>query len=132
MPVFRQKWITRDDLKSNRDRLYVFGDNMVRVGLGGQAGAMRGEPNAFGIPTKWYPSNDDKSFFRDSDFESGGLVWSTLHSAFTQLREVLKNGYTVVIPEDGLGTGLSRLPTTAPTIAAYIDDQINLIEQDFS
>ena len=36
--VIRQKWITRDNVNANKSSLFVFGDNMDRVGLGGQAG----------------------------------------------------------------------------------------------
>jgi len=131
VPILRQQWITRADLKANRNSLYVFGDNMVRTGRGGQASAMRGEPNAFGIPTKWYPSNDLWAFFKDADFTTDSVVSWTLTGAFTHLTEVLHDGYTVVIPTDGLGTGLSRLPETAPTIAYFIDQQILLLEQEF-
>ena len=131
MPVLRQKWITREDLKANRERLYVFGDNMIRSGRGGQAGAMRGEPNAYGIPTKWYPSMESSAFFKDYQFTSDSVIEWTLRGAFTHLTEVLTDGYTVVIPADGLGTGLSRLPETAPGIAAYIDREIQLLETEF-
>lgn len=131
MPILRQKWITRQDLQANRNRLYVFGDNMVRTGRGGQAGAMRGEPNAVGIPTKWYPSNELLAFFKDADFAIDGVVQWTLEGAFNHLTEVLRDGYTVVIPADGVGTGLSRLPETAPAIALYIDHQIAALEQEF-
>ena len=82
MPLIRQKWITRDDLKSNRNQIYVFGDNMIREGYGGQAAAMRGEPNSFGIPTKWLPTNDTKAFFTDTEWKTGSVVWWTLVGAF--------------------------------------------------
>lgn len=49
MPVVKQDQIMRRDLLDNQDKLYVFGDNMVRRGFGGQAREMRGEPNAVGI-----------------------------------------------------------------------------------
>jgi len=111
--------------------VYVFGDNMARFGRGGQAAAMRGEPNSLGIPTKWLPDNRPNSYFSDSQFDAGSVVWLTLSAAFTQLQEVLNEGYTVVIPSDGLGTGLSRLPDCAPKIAAWIDEQIVLLEQKF-
>ena len=44
----RQTWITRDDLRANRDLIYVFGDNVERAGRRGLAREMRGEPNAHG------------------------------------------------------------------------------------
>jgi len=130
MPVIRQAWITRDDLRLNRNRVYVFGDNMVRQGYGGQAMAMRGEPNAFGIATKWTPDNRAEAFFRDDDLDDP-LFMLALLSAFSHLSEVLENGHDVVIPTDGLGTGLSRLPEKAPKIAALLDDNIAKLEEKY-
>jgi hypothetical protein len=52
MPIIYQKFIRRQDLRNNRDKFYVFGDNMQRIGYGGQARDMRGEPNAIGAVTK--------------------------------------------------------------------------------
>lgn len=43
------KYIKRQDLKSNPNTQYLFGDNLKRSGFGGQAKEMRGEPNAIGI-----------------------------------------------------------------------------------
>ena len=41
MTVYRtEKIIKRDKLKSNPDILYLFGDNLLRKGLGGQAKEM--------------------------------------------------------------------------------------------
>lgn len=131
MPIIRQKWITRNDLKNNRDKLYVFGDNMVREGYGGQAASMRGEPNSFGIPTKWYPNNATESFFSDDQFKTDSTLWWALYGAFSHLKQILEQNHTVVIPSDGLGTGLSRLPELAPTIAAYIDGCIAELEEAY-
>ena len=42
MIVYRtDKVITRDKIKENPDVLYLFGDNLLRKGLGGQAKEMR-------------------------------------------------------------------------------------------
>ena len=69
MIVYRtDKVITRDKIKENPDVLYLFGDNLLRKGLGGQAKEMRGEPNTLGIVSKKYPSNDISSFYTDEDF----------------------------------------------------------------
>lgn len=130
MPVIRQKWIIREDLKSNRERVYVFGDNMIRIGYGGQAKSMRGEPNAYGIPTKWMPDDSDDSFFCDDDFDDPSVTFA-ISGAFVHLAEVLNNGYDVVIPTDGLGTGLSKLSEKAPLIAKFIDEQIAKLEEKY-
>ena len=53
--IRRQTWITRDDLKANRDLIYVYGDNVKRDGRRGLAREMRGEPNAHAISVSWGP-----------------------------------------------------------------------------
>jgi hypothetical protein len=42
---------TRATARRYTDALFAFGDNLARTGRGGQAAALRGEPNAVGIPT---------------------------------------------------------------------------------
>jgi hypothetical protein len=118
MPVIKQKRIFRVDLKANPDVLYLFGDNDKRFGMGGQAGEMRGEPNACGVRTKWRPDMLSNSFFTDEIFEKvRDMIDADLDRAVARLRQ----GGIVVVPSDGLGTGLSELPTRAPRIAKYLD-----------
>lgn len=121
MPLIKQKFINRCDLQDNPKVLYLFGDNTKRVGTGGQAGHMRGEANAIGIATKWAPGTSKKDYFNDKDFnEVIAILDKDLHRARVQL----KNGDNVVIPSDGLGTGLSELPKRAPTINAWLDNEL--------
>src|SRR6476659_4373940 len=102
--VCRQKWITRQDVRLRRTAIYLFGDNMQRRGFGGQAKAMRGEPNAIGIPTKWMPDSRDSSYFKDADFDR---VRGAIDEAFGHTRAMLSQGFDIVIPADGIGTGLA-------------------------
>lgn len=125
MPVIKQKWITRDDLKRNPGHLFVFGDNMARRGLGGQAKEMRGEPNAVGVPTKWEPTMYPSGFFGEADLEK---VKPSIDEAFERLRAHLARGGTVVLPRDGLGTGLAALDGRAPSIAALIQAHIEALD----
>ncbi len=67
--VVTMKWITRSFVRDHHDRIFLFGDNLTRQGYGGQAAAMRGEPNAVGIPTKKLPSDREAAFFSDEEFE---------------------------------------------------------------
>ena len=53
--IRRQTWITRADLKANRDLIYVYGDNVQREGRRGLARDMRGEVNAHPISISWGP-----------------------------------------------------------------------------
>jgi len=117
MPIRYQKWITREDLKTNPNTLYVFGDNTQRYGLGGQAKEMRGEPNAVGIPTKVSPM----VCFRDSQFF---IFLVASRSEFLRLTQHLNSGGEVVWPADGIGTGLADLQNQAPTIHAFLDGYV--------
>ena len=125
MPVIFQKWIMRDDLKNNPEVLYVFGDNLKRVGLGGQAKEMRGEPNAVGVATKKAPGMGDKDFFSDEEFLDNII---TIERDFMRAFNHLVNGGIVVIPADGLGTGLSELPTRAPETNSFLTAKIDILK----
>ena len=127
--VLFQKRIYREDLQANPDVVYVFGDNLERVGLGGQAKEMRGEPNAIGVATKRAPDDLTSSFFYDKDFDEViDLIWQD----FKQVTEALLAGKTVVFPLDGLGTGLSRLPETAPKVDRAVKSLIYTTAKTFN
>lgn len=111
MPIITQKRIYRSDLRSNPGCFYLFGDNALRLGMGGQAAEMRGEPNAVGIRTKHRPNMDNGAFFSDADLFANINMFE---EDFQQVRRALVRGQLVILPEDGLGTGLSELPQRAP------------------
>ena len=83
---------TRAEIKANPDKLYVFGDNMARVGLGGQAKEARGEPNSVGIPTKWRPGKNDGDYFSNQDWVE---VVPAFREAFAQLNAHVQAGGVV-------------------------------------
>ena len=120
-----QEWISRADLQDNPDKIYVFGDNVKRYGYGGQAKEMRGEPNAFGIPTKWAPSMSDDAYFSDRQYNDIVIILD-LH--FQKLRSHIENGTSVVFPTNGIGTGLSQLPQRAPIVNDFIQNLIYDLE----
>jgi hypothetical protein len=126
MPVIYQKFIYRVDLQSNPFVLYLFGDNLKRQGMGGQAKEMRGEPNAVGIATKKLPSQYDNSFFSDDDFD---LFEDHYLADMEMVYNHLAYKGIVVVPFDGLGTGLSELPTRAPKIDTYIKEAIRNLKE---
>jgi hypothetical protein len=126
MPIEYQKWITRADLRANPDKVYVFGDNMLRVGLGGQAKEMRGEPNAIGVVTKVRPDMKEDSFFTDHPAHFGEVA-----ADLAKVWAMLQLGKTVVVPADGIGTGLSQLPQRAPKLDAAIKQVWKKAEQEF-
>lgn len=120
--VVTMKRITRSFVRSHRDRIFLFGDNLTRRGFGGQAAAMRGEPNAVGIPTKKLPSNCEAAFFNDEEFEQNKAA---IDQAFNRLSQIsLPAEQTVVVPADGLGTGRAQLETRAPRTFAYLQKRL--------
>lgn len=123
MKVYRtDKIITRSKIRENPDVLYLFGDNLLRKGLGGQAKEMRGEENTIGVVTKKYPSNHNSSFFKDEDFEQ----WLEEFSKdIDKLETAIKsNKYrALVIPK--IGQGLADLANKAPNIWEHIKNKLD-------
>lgn len=120
--VERIKFITREYVRENRDKLFLFGDNLERRGFGGQAAAMRGEPNSIGIPTKKSPSYRDDAFFSDEEFEQNK---ASIDAAFAEIMNAVTDSIRViVIPSGGLGTGRAQLERRAPRTFAYLQKRL--------
>jgi len=127
MPVKFVKLYTRELVQQNPEWRFVFGDNFEKKGLGGQARACRWEPNAIGWPTKKAPNNLPASYLTEEDY---GLWLPFFTDAYAETFFALKDGRVVVFPEDGIGTGLARLPEKAPKIYNTINESIaNLVER---
>ena len=122
MPLIFQSFICRADLKHNPWTLYVFGDNLKRVGSGGQAREMRGEPNAIGLPTKRSPG----SYLCDIDLPEIKRV-NRKSEELLHHKLFVERG-AVVWPLKGIGTGLAQLYTHAPTIMQYYADFLQKLE----
>lgn len=121
-----RKWITREMLRAEPETRFVFGDNLDRVGLGGQAGAMRGEPNAIGVATKRHPGMSPGDFFED---DRPVDLWAVDQDIDLVIR-AFHEGHVIVLPLDGLGTGLSELPTRAPKLHRHIINRFRAIAGD--
>lgn len=119
MPLMRQKWIKREDLQSNPNVLYVFGDNMVRKGYGGQAAEMRGEPNGIGVVTKTAPHMGDDAFFGEEPHQIE-VQNRTIDSDMKPLFEHVKAGGIVVWPTDDIGTERAELARRSPSTWAHL------------
>ena len=109
--LFDGRW----SVKSCRDAprsLFIFGDNNVGRGTRGQA-CIRGQPNALGIPTKKLPSWDPSAYYNDDDYKDNR---ARIIIAISVIMTRLDDGDydCVVLPADGLGTGLADLPRRAP------------------
>jgi len=126
--IIRLEFISRRVVRINPNCLFVFGDNMVGRGYGGQAKEMRGEPNTVGIPTKWRPGTDESDYFTVDDWHTDRNVYHAIHEAFGEIQKALDAGRPVIIPIDGIGTGRAELHKRVPDLARYIEQQIKLWE----
>lgn len=103
---------------------FVFGDNLLRFGKGGQA-IIRDEPNAFGVPTKRKPAMTPGSFFKEGSEEDMDAVLATIG----ELWELLRGDHSVVIPvtengEISLGLERAELKVRAPSIHRAITTHV--------
>lgn len=117
--------IKREDIQADLSTLFLFGDNLERKGLKGQAADFRGEPNAIGIATKRRPANDTKSFFSDKTLdENKKIITEDINKS---IKEFDTGGYNrMVVPS--LGTGLAQLDKKAPLTFAYLQEELKRLE----
>ena len=111
------------------NHIFVFGDNNIGKGAGGQA-IIRYEPNSMGIPTKKYPSFAQDSFYTDAEYSENCIKIS---EAVEKIIQIAQNGTIVgiVLPTDGLGTGLSQLPLRAPRTFEFLNNEISRLKATF-
>lgn len=114
--IIKKAFITRAFVRAHPDYIFLFGDNLIQRGLGGQAKEMRGEFNAIGIPTKKQPSNADYAFFSDIEYKSN---IKAIDKAFMAL-DKYSDGTILILPSAGLGTGLADLENKAPFTFKYL------------
>ena len=111
---------TPEILKANPDKVYLFGDNLEKVGRGPGAGQaiIRDEPNAYGIPTKKSP----RLFMTDKEYDANVKA---IDKAFASIPK----DKTIVLPKDGLGTGRAQLKNKAPKTWSYLQKKLNELKK---
>jgi hypothetical protein len=105
--------------RDNPDTIYVFGDNLIGKGCAGQA-QIRYENNAVGVPTKRLPSMSSNAFFSDQPDE-----YLAVENAINHLVVKQSEGYRIVFPSSGLGTGLARMKALSPCLFEHMNNLIN-------
>jgi hypothetical protein len=119
------KIIVRSELKANPTTLYLFGDNDIRKGLGGQAKEMRGESNAIGISTKKLPANNEKAYKSDVELEENKrIITEDINKAIAEWSTGKYN--KLIIPQ--MGVGLAELPTRAPETYKFLQQELKRLE----
>ena len=106
------KWYTPELVKANPHCLFVFGDNLLKKGHGGQA-VIRDFPNTFGIPTKREPNKKDTAYFSDDEEELSIVKDSIYHLYMIYNSNVFEK---IIFPKNGIGTGLSHTKSKSPKI----------------
>lgn len=118
--IFVGNW-TVYDVKEDHKSLYIFGDNNIKKGLGGQA-IIRDCVNSVGIPTKKYPNNNPESFYNDDEYDNN---CKNIYDSIVNIIRICKTYETIVFPKNGFGTGLADLPRKAPRTCHYLEKIIN-------
>lgn len=113
--IFNGYWSV-DDVKSSPENLFIFGDNDLRIGLGGQA-VIRNLANTYGLRTKKRPSITEDSYYSDNEYEfnTQKILQDILQIKFEQL-----SGFRIVLSSGGYGTGLSMLKEKAPKTYEFL------------
>lgn len=115
--IYYDRWALRD-AEDNPQRMFIFGDNLIRIGTGGQACIRHSSTkNTFGIPTKKYPGMTyPNDFFIDEEYSEN---CRHILSAFESLP--LDNYKELALPKNGLGTGLARMPEYCPKTFDFLN-----------
>lgn len=109
---------TRDDVEEHKDLLFIFGDNDIKKGTRGQA-VIRGLPNTAGIPTQKNITRGNERFYTDDEYkENRKKIKSAILLILKRIQEEKYVG--IVLPRDGIGTGLSQLYKKAPKTFEYL------------
>lgn len=101
MKVIKEFQITKDFLSANPDTVFVFGDNLYRVGNGGAA-LLRDHKQSYGFITKQSPFSNDNSFYTISEYKKifAIEVW--------KLRELIKLNPDKIFLITKLGAGIAN------------------------
>jgi len=116
-----KSFITREYIREHPEKIFLFGDDLLHKGYGGQAKEMRGEPNSFGIPTKKNPTMNSSAFFTDNEFlENARVIDESFVNIRTKIPEFNLKKDVVVIPKAGIGTGFAKLQEKAPMTYGFL------------
>jgi hypothetical protein len=121
--VVQEEWYSIEQCRANPRSIYIFGDNLLRVGEAGQA-SIRSCNNAIGIATKKKPSMLDSSFFSDKEYDK---LEPFLKKEMDKIVDIMFSGNvdTLVFPKDGLGTGFLNAITEKTMATVSNDDNDN-------
>lgn len=112
--IMYKEYISREYIKQNPNYLFVFGDNDTRIGFGGQAKEMRGEPNVVGIRVKKKPLYDEDAYYTDNELEDNMKKINEDIETIVRKYNYESKYEKLVFPMNGVGTGMAKLKEKAP------------------
>jgi hypothetical protein len=129
--MFVGEW-TREQVKADKKRLYLFGDNLADMESGyvptKTQAVIRGLFNAVGIPTKKGRGYEDSDYFWDTDEDFKIFKDKIDEIIYVTRRRVEEFGHTIVIPSGGIGTGRATVrgvfAKPGNRFKKYMDDAI--------
>lgn len=117
---------TRKDVENNPNKVFLFGDNFEDAETGyvpsSTQAVIRGLPNAIGISTKNDRGTKESSYLTDADFNT------FKQRVDEQIQKAKESGKTIVIPEDGIGTGKAQLKERAPKLFEYLQQELDKLK----
>lgn len=116
--ISRLNIYTIESCNNNPNALFVFGDNILRSGRGGQA-IIRECANAIGIATKVSPAvymNDEQYLINQISIDADIM----------NIRKAMANNdySTLVFPTAGLGWGRAQMQSKCPKTALYLSQRL--------
>lgn len=93
--------IDKHYLRQNPDHIFVFGDNLLRVGKGGAA-ILRDEPNTYGFVTKKAPTHNSSDSYKPEEYSSKYEV------EIKRLKKEIEKSPTKTFLISKLGAGLAN------------------------
>jgi len=107
-----------EQCRINFDTLFIFGDNLDRIGMGGQA-VIREQKNSIGLATKKKPTMQKEDFFTDAEFDENCQIIDEEIEKIIKFAEEMDFN-KIALPQMGLGTGLSDMPRKCPKTFCYL------------
>ena len=124
------KFWTRESVAAQPDKIFLFGDNFADAKTGYVPSAtqavIRGLPNAIGISTKFNRRTNTDSFMDDSTYEEFKEHVDKQIETAIELAE--ETGKTIIVPENGIGTGKAQLEKRAPKSFAYLKQELDKLK----
>ena len=124
------KFWTRESVAAQPDKIFLFGDNFEDAKTGyvpsSTQAVIRGLPNAIGISTKFNRRTNTDSFMDDSTYEEFKEHVDKQIETAIELAE--ETGKTIIVPENGIGTGKAQLEKRAPKSFAYLKQELDKLK----